>query len=264
MGEGESGDAFCTRLGVTSRQSHCLTTTEVFMDRTLLIRYRFIFPQGREEIIDVQIDKQTMESIPETAGNPPAWCRLDFHQCPNCPLHPDESPYCPLATRLVKLMATYQNVLSYDEVEMEVTTPERVVTKSTTAQRAVSSLMGLVMATSGCPHMAFLKPMARYHLPLASEEETIFRAVSAYLLAQYFRHKNAQDTDWELGELKRFYAEIRVVNVAMASRLRTVSVQDSAINAVVLLDIFAKMLPYSIEDSLEEIRYLFLPPSGGL
>ena len=44
----------------------------------------------------------------------------------------------------------------------------------------------------------------------------------------------------------------------MASRLRTVSVEDSAINAVVRLDIFAMMLPYSIEESLEEIRYLFL------
>jgi hypothetical protein len=44
----------------------------------------------------------------------------------------------------------------------------------------------------------------------------------------------------------------------MSSRLRTVGAQDSAVNAVVLLDIFAKMLPYSVEDSLEEIRYLFL------
>jgi hypothetical protein len=230
------------------------------MDQTLLIRYRFIFPQGREEVIDVQIDKQSMESIPQGSASPPEWCRLEFHQCPNCPLRAETHPYCPLALRLVKLMDTYQNVLSYDEVAMEVTTPERTVSKNTTAQRAVSSLMGLVMATSGCPHMAFLKPMARYHLPLASEEETIFRAVSAYLLAQYFRHKNALDTDWELEKLKKLYAEIRVVNVAMASRLRTVSVQDSTINAVVLLDIFAKMLPYSIEDSLEEIRYLFLQP----
>ncbi len=232
------------------------------MDQTLLIRYRFIFPAGREEIIDVKIDTQTMESIPENPDRPPAWCRLEFHQCPNCPLQSDAHPDCPLAVRLIKLMATYQNVLSYDEVEMEVTTPERMVAKRTTAQRAVSSLMGLIMATSACPHMAFLKPMARYHLPLATEEETIFRAVSTYLLAQYFRHKNAQSTDMELEHLKKIYAEIGVVNVAMASRLRSVSVEDSTVNAVVLLDMFAKMLPYSIEDSLEEIRYLFLHPAA--
>ena len=228
------------------------------MDQTLNIRYRFLFPNGREEIVEVKIDKLTMESLPDNSGNPPDWCRLDFHQCPNCPLNVATHPYCPLAAGLVKLMAAHHDVLSHDEVEMEATTPERVVSKHTTAQRAVSSLMGLIMATSGCPHMAFLKPMARYHLPLATEEETIFRAVSTYLLAQYFRHKHAQSTDLDLENLKKIYAEIRIVNVAMASRLRTVSEQDSAVNAVILLDIFAKTLPYSIEDSLEEIRYLFL------
>ncbi len=228
------------------------------MQPMLDIRYRFLFSNGREEIIEVKIDKLTMESISDNPGAPPDWCRLDFHQCSNCPLQVESNPYCPLATRLVKLMAAHKNVVSFDEVEMEVTTPERIVSKHTTAQRAVSSLMGLIMATSGCPHMEFLKPMARYHLPLATEEETIFRVVSTYLLAQYFRHKNALSTDLDLEKLKKIYGEIRMVNTAMASRLRTVSEQDSAVNAVILLDIFAKTVPYSIEDSLEEIRYLFL------
>lgn len=230
------------------------------MEQTLNIRYRFLFLNGREEIVEVKIDKLSMESLPDNSGTPPDWCRLDFHQCPNCPLQVESHPYCPLAARLVKLMAAYREVASFDEVEMEVTTPERIVTKRTTAQRAVSSLMGLVMATSGCPHMAFLKPMARYHLPLATEEETIFRAASTYLLAQYFRHKHALSTDFDMVDLKKIYGEIRIVNVAMTSRLRTVIAQDSAVNAVILLDIFAKTLPYSIEDSLEDIRYLFLQP----
>jgi hypothetical protein len=231
---------------------------ENFMDQTLTVSYRFIFPNNREELIDVKIDKQTMESLHGDSETPPDWCRLEFHQCPNCPLPAAPLIYCPLATRLVRLMTSCQNVLSYDEVKMEVTTPERMVTRNTTAQRAVSSLMGLVMATSGCPNMNFLKPMARYHLPLATEEETLFRAVSTYLLERYFRHKQGLSVDLELENLKKIYGEIRIVNMAMASRLRTVSVEDSAINAVVRLDIFAQMLPYSIEESLEEIRYLFL------
>ncbi len=228
------------------------------MEQLLNIRYRFIFSNKREEVIEVEIDRLTMESVSDNSGAPPDWCRLDFHQCPNCPLQIETHPYCPLATRLVKLMGAHKDVASFDEVEMEATTPERRVTKRTTAQRAASSLMGLIMATSGCPKMEFLKPMARYHLPLATEEETIFRAVSTYLLAQYFRHKNALSTDFDLENLKKIYGEISIVNTAMASRLRTASEQDSAVNAVILLDIFAKTLPYSIEDSLEEIRYLFL------
>ncbi|MDO8989740.1 MAG: hypothetical protein Q7U91_08905 [Sideroxyarcus sp.] len=228
------------------------------MEQTLNVSYRFIFPNKREELIEVKIDKQSMESFTENSGSPPDWCRLDFHQCPNCPLQVATQPYCPLATRLVNLMATCSNVLSYDEVKMEVTTPERMVTKNTTAQRAVSSIMGLEMATSGCPRMAFLKPMARYHLPFATREETVFRVVSTYLLEQYFRHKQAQSVDLDLENLKKIYAEIQIVNMAMTARLRATGAQDSAVNAVVLLDIYAKMLPYSIEDSLEEIRYLFL------
>jgi hypothetical protein len=230
------------------------------MAHTLNIFYRFNFPQKREEIFEVKIDTQNMESLPNLSGSPPDWCRLDFHQCTNCPMQVTHHPYCPLATRLVRLMAICHNIMSYDVVELEVITPERIVSKNTTAQRAVSSLMGLITATSGCPHMEFLKPMARYHLPLATEEETIFRAVSTYLLAQYFRHKHAQSTDMELDDLKSIYGEIGIVNKAMASRLRTISAEDSAINAVVLLDVFAKTMPYSIEDSLEEIRYLFLQP----
>lgn len=229
------------------------------MEPTFDIRYRFLFKNGREEVIEVKIDKLTMESLLDNSATPPDWCRLDFHQCPNCPLRTDTHPYCPLAAKLVRLMAAYQDVVSFDEVEMEATTPERTVSKCTTAQRAASSLMGLIMATSGCPHMDFLKPMARYHLPLATEEETIFRVVSTYLLAQYFRHNSVPDTDFDLENLKKIYGEIRVVNAAMASRLRSVGEQDSAVNAVILLDIFAKALPSSIEDSLEEIRYLFLP-----
>jgi hypothetical protein len=228
------------------------------MDQALVVTYRFTFPDKREELIEVNIDKQTMESLTDDSGATPDWCKLEFHQCPNCPLRAIPQTYCPLAKRLVKLMDTFHDVLSYDEVKMEVTTPERVVTKNTTAQRAVSSLMGLVMATGGCPHMAFLKPMARYHLPFATQEETVFRVVSTYLLEQYFRHKQALSIDMELENLKKIYGEIQIINQAMSSRLRTVGAQDSAVNAVVLLDIFAKMLPYSVEDSLEEIRYLFL------
>jgi len=43
----------------------------------------------------------------------------------------------------------------------------------------------------------------------------------------------------------------------MARRIRRASEQDATVNAVVLLDLLAKNLPYSIDESLEEIRYLF-------
>jgi hypothetical protein len=138
-------------------------------------------------------------------------------------------------------------------------TAERFITQETTVQRGMSSLMGLVMATSGCPHMAFFKPMARFHLPFASAEETVYRATSMYLLAQYFLHKEGHPTDLDLTGLREIYNNIEIVNVAVAKRLRTATEADSAINAIILLDIYTKAIPVVIEESLEEIRYLFAP-----
>jgi len=45
----------------------------------------------------------------------------------------------------------------------------------------------------------------------------------------------------------------------MAERLMAITDKDSAINALIVLDIFAKTLPYAIEDSIEEVRYMFAP-----
>ena len=53
---------------------------------------------------------------------------------------------------------------------------------------AIRSLIGLIMALSGCPHMEFFKPLARFHLPWASLEETTLRSASIYLLMQFFKN----------------------------------------------------------------------------
>lgn len=219
--------------------------------------YRFGFADGGKEEVVIGLDRATLEPCPEMLENPPDWMRLDFHQCPHCPLAAARHPLCPLAVQLAKLMVLCEKLLSHDEVELEVVSAERKIVTHTSAQRAVSSLMGLVFATSGCPHTVFLKPMARYHLPLASEEETVYRASSMYLLAQYFRSRQGLPVDPELAGLKHLYDALHLVNRSMAARLRAIIRKDSAVNAVVLLDLFAKSLPYSIEESLEEIRYPF-------
>jgi hypothetical protein len=119
--------------------------------------------------------------------------------------------------------------------------------------------MGLIIATSGCPHTAFFRPMARFHLPLATEAETLYRAVSMYLLAQYFLKNEGRPADLDLAGLKNIYANVGIVNRAVADRIRNATKKDSAINALVLLDVFTMALPFAIEDSLQDLRYLFTP-----
>jgi hypothetical protein len=142
-------------------------------------------------------------------------------------------------------------------VDVEVETCERKILQSTTAQRALGSLMGLIMAVSGCPHMAFFKPMARFHLPLATAEETIYRASSLYLLSQYCTRTAGGGNDFGLAGLKSIYENIHHVNMAVAKRIRGATQADSSINAVIILDMFTKSVTYDIDDQMASIRNLF-------
>jgi hypothetical protein len=226
---------------------------------TMTIRYYFTLPEGVREAFNLQFDAQTLELVGGMSDALPPWTKLDFHQCPNCPLTADIHPQCPLAAHLVNIVRRFEGLVSYSEIQVDIMTAERFITQETTVQRGMSSLMGLVMAMSGCPHMAFFKPMARFHLPFASAEETVYRATSMYLLAQYFLHKEGRQADLDLTGLGEIYNNIEVVNIAVAKRLRTATEADSAINAIILLDIYTKAIPVVIEESLEEIRYLFAP-----
>lgn len=92
---------------------------------------------------------------------------------------------------------------------MQPATTERTVSAETSAQQGLGSLLGLIMATSGCPHTVFFKPMARFHLPFSNESETIYRAVSMYLLSQYFTTREGAPIDAGLDGLRDIYDKIQ-------------------------------------------------------
>jgi Domain of unknown function (DUF6901) len=216
--------------------------------------YRFQFPDGRTESLQVG---------PDLPGEPqadlPAWTELGFHQCGNCPLSTSDTAHCPMAVRLVRLVDLFERVRSYDDVTAQVESEERTVTKRTSVQRVLRSLMGLLTASSGCPRVNFLKPMAHFHLPFSSTEETVYRVVSTYLLAQYFLRQQGKAADAGLDGLKAHYRQLQQVNAGMAKRLGAIRAQgsDGTVNALVLLDLFAQSMPDSIDAQLEELQPAF-------
>ena len=214
--------------------------------------YHFQFPDGRTESLQV---------VPADPGKVqadlPPWTELGFQQCSNCPLSPSDSPRCPMAVRLVPLVELFGKLHSYDDVSAQVESEERTVIKRTSVQRVLRSLMGLLAASSDCPHVTFLKPMAHFHLPFSSREETIFRVASTYLLAQYFLRQQGMVDDSGLEGLKAHYRELQQVNAGMAKRIGAIRVEDGTINALVLLDLFAQSLPDSIDADLEELQPAF-------
>jgi hypothetical protein len=224
---------------------------------TLNIRYGFACRDREEKSIQVVIDADRMELCRPETPPPPAWARLTYHQCPNCPLTEEASPFCPLMAGLAGVLESFNDLVSYDEVDLVVETAHRRIRQHTTAQRGIGSLMGLLSATSGCPRTAFLKPMARFHLPLADDTETAVRSISLYLLGQFLRQQQGLSADATLEGLSRLYADLHIVNTTVALRLREAVKTDSSVNALIQLDLHAQNISYIIEESLEELRPLF-------
>lgn len=221
------------------------------------IEYRLSSPERSARVFSVRLDDDTVVRGRPEQSSLPSWTMLEFHQCPNCPLDAADHPHCPVAVNLVPLLHGIGDLQSHEPVQLHVRESRRTVSASTTAQRAVSSLLGLIMATSACPHTSHFRPMAQFHLPLASVEETVYRATSMYLLAQYFVCRDGKHPDLDLSGLAEIYANLEVVNRAMAQRLRGASEEDAAVNAVVILDVLAKTLPFAIFDELAGMRQLF-------
>jgi hypothetical protein len=225
----------------------------------IYIQYRIRTQDGRELLFRLRFDPRTFEMVESTPANPPAWTALEYHKCSHCPLSADTHPYCPAALRLAPAMQACENYDAYIPVHVEVTSPERTVVSQKPLQKALASLFGLALATSGCPHTAPLRPMARFHLPFATEDETLARITSMYLLAQVMRQKNGQEPDFELEHLMEVYRRLQTVNETLADRLKAGGIKPALAQAIVPLDLLSHSMPLNIRDSLERIRHIFEP-----
>lgn len=220
------------------------------------IKYDMEFDGGQREVIDITFDTDSLALDMPDPDPLPDWTELRLQQCENCPLRAEDHSHCPLAKWLVPIAERFGATPSYEGVILHVTTEARVVSASTTAQAALGSLMGLIMPLSGCPKLAPLAPMARFHLPLSTHEETIYRAVSMFLLSQYFADETGPQAVSDLSGLQRIYADIQRVNQGIAARLRS-SGAFNELNSIAVLDLYAQTMPLVINESLSDIRHLF-------
>lgn len=210
------------------------------------VTYRFRFADGRTETVALTF---TADMVIEQRADA-TWAALSAQPCPNCPLPPEGM--CPFAAALVPFAARFDDLYSYERVLVEVETDLRTIVAERALQHGLASLVGLIGATSGCPRLAFFRPMARFHLPFASEEETLVRAFSFHLLERALGGGGPA-----FSELAEHYHGAALVNRAMADRLRGVLTHDAIINALVVLDTFAQAVPYVIAEQLEEFAPLF-------
>lgn len=63
----------------------------------------------------------------------------------------------------------------------------------------------------------------------------------------------------DLEGLTKIYNDIEKLNAAIVQRLRVAGKEDSTVNALVHLDIFAKLLTPGLEESLNSLQHLIRP-----
>ncbi|SVD70326.1 uncharacterized protein METZ01_LOCUS423180, partial [marine metagenome] len=91
------------------------------------------------------------------------------------------------------------------------------------------------------PIVGKLKPMGRFHLPFSDGLETLYRAISMYLTAQFIRHLEGETAEWSLSGLEEIYREIHSVNHDFSDRLREATNRESILNGIAILDALAQM-----------------------
>lgn len=214
------------------------------------IVYRFHFPAGAEDI-RLEFDDETFLLNTRPESDAPAWAALEFHKCGHCPLTAAEHPACPFASALSGFVDSFGHLVSHEEVEIEVITPTRRIIARRPLQSGIASMVGLIGATSGCPTLSFYRPMARFHLPFAEDNETVFRVVALYLMRSLMDHHSM-----DFARLNEVMAEVCKVNEAMAERIKDGFDKDAMINAIIILDCFAMTVPMAIESRFDGLSQI--------
>jgi hypothetical protein len=224
---------------------------------SIKITYRFVFPDGRTREHLIEIAGDTGRLVAFQNVEPETWTRLEHRQCSHCPLKPETHPHCPVAENLASVASDFKNERSFEEVVVEVATAERTYRKDLRLQEGLFGLFGLIMATSECPFLEFLSPMARFHLPFSTLRETMVRSVSFYLLRQYFVAKQGGTPDFELKAFAKLYKDLEKVNLGMANRIRSITNADAEANSIAILDGFGKLLLHQLSTGLQELEQMF-------
>lgn len=221
--------------------------------------YHFKNKDDGELTYDIAVDDKTFELIEQEEQNLPDWTKLEYQQCSHCPLKAEKHPRCPVAKNLHKLIKTFEATQSIDMFEVVVEVPERVYSKKTDIQTGLGSLFGLIMASSACPSLAFLRPMARFHLPFATMEETIFRSLGNVLIKFYLDGDISKHKVNEM--LKSKYAEVNRVNNHLIKRinhlLKSKGAGDADQNAIVILDTLAVLLTMELGSNMNSLQKLY-------
>ena len=227
----------------------------------MAIEYRVTLDDAHEFSYRIELDREYDQ---DAANAAPKWTRLEHQQCSNCPLSKNAFSHCPAAVDLHQVIGDFHGLPAFQKALVWVRTPEREYTKLVGLEEGLRSLLGVIMATSACPILGRLKPMAQNHLPFASNQEFALRAVSLYLTQQYFNLREGRPADWELKGLVSQFQQLQLVNQAFWQRIHDTCEGDSNLKAFLTFFSMSSSMTYSLQTQLQKIRPLVMSAEDSL
>lgn len=221
------------------------------------IEYVFQIKDHEDKKFKVTLDKNTLIAKSPEGSSEQDWTRLNFAKCEICPLSSRKVRNCPIAFNISGLAKEFSEFFSIHESLITVNVAERSYVKKDTVQQGLRSILGIYLATSGCPYMEILKPMARFHLPFASVEETIYRHSGNFLLGEFFKYVDKGQIEINMQKLIGIYDDINVVNTGICARIEKITEGDANKNALIILNVIGLMLKMELEGNLKSLKYLF-------
>jgi hypothetical protein len=236
------------------------------MTDELIIKYTFQFDNGLKKSFEIWLDRKSLNLKNDLEANYPDWAKLKNFKCPHCPLKDEGNDYCSIAKNISKHLEEFNSMPSFQNSKITVETESRTYFKNTSLQSGVSSMLGVIMVSSGCPIMEKLKPLLHFHLPFATLEDTQIKVLALYLLSQYISWKKGKQPDWELRNLIKIYEEIKILNLNVSKKIANLEAMDTNINSIVILNNFAEYVALTIDDKLfDEIEFYlkeFIEPNN--
>jgi hypothetical protein len=161
-----------------------------------------------------------------------------------------------------EVLESFKDSTSIEKVRLSVVSNRRTYQQECDLQSALNSMLGLQLATSGCPILQKLRAMANFHMPFCTFAETLYRTVSAYLTQQFFVYKNGGAPDWDLHGLKAYYEDLEILNQAFSKRVQSIEQSDAAANAIVMFFAASIVVAETIDGGLREYEDYFTGKSS--
>lgn len=219
----------------------------MFEPRKLTVHY-WIKPEGHDPIeFDIRLSESGL--LEDTLACRPEWTRIRNDQCIGCASCQD---HCVAALSIAPVIDAFLAMKSFVMAQARVTIDGRITEFHGPVSVAVSSLMGLCLAASGCQATAPFRVMAMYHQPFATLEVTVIRAAGFSLLRRWANSCLNEGNPFD--ELIEAWSRLGDLNHSISQRLARHCSSDATLNGLVNLDMFAKGGLLGLETALETLR----------